>query len=137
MSSTSRPTTAIIIAMAAFLVGTLALACSPATPRASDVNTDRAALAALYNATNGSSWRDDTNWLSNRPLGGWHGVSTDADGRVTKLVLVSNQLSGPIPSELGNLANLRALSLGNNQFSGCVPVKLFDNYVASLGLPSC
>ena len=51
--------------------------------------------------------------------------------------LRDNQLSGPIPSELGNLDNLRALSLGNNQFSGCVPVKLFDNYVASLGLPSC
>ena len=55
------------------------------TPRAGDVNTDRAALAALYNATNGSSWRDDTNWVSSRPLGEWHGVSTDADGRVTEL----------------------------------------------------
>ena len=48
--------TAIIIALAAFLIATLALACSSATPRAGAVNTDRAALAALYNATNGSSW---------------------------------------------------------------------------------
>ena len=103
-------------------------------------NTDRAALAALYNATNGSSWQDDTNWLSNRPLGEWHGVSTDADGRVTKLVLGSNQLTGPIPSELGNLANLQDLELRDNQFSGYVPVKLLDmtsNDVASLGQPSC
>ena len=53
------------------------------------------------------------------------------------LSLDSNQLSGSIPSELANLDNLRALSLGNNQFSGCVPVKLFDNIVPSLGLPSC
>ena len=74
------------------------------------MNTDRAALAALYNATNGSSWQDDTNWLSNRPLGDWHGVSTDADGRVADLRLDGNQLSGSIPSELGNLAYLPATS---------------------------
>ena len=116
MSITNKPATAIIIALAAFLIATLALACSSATPRAGDVNTDRAALAALYNATNGSSWRDDTNWVSNRPLGEWHGVSTDADGRVA------------------------GLDLRDNQFSGCVPVKLLDMTsidVASLGLPSC
>ena len=125
MSITSRPATAIIIiALAAFLTATLALACSSATRRAGDVNTDRAALAALYNATNGSSWQDDTNWLSNRPLGEWHGISTDADGRVTELSLGSNQLSGPIPSELGNLANLDTLSLYGNQLSGSMPSEL-------------
>ena len=131
MSITSRPATAIIIALAVFLTATLALACSSATRRAGDVNTDRASLAALYNATN---------WLSNGPLGEWHGISTDADGRITELVLDSNQLSGPIPSELGNLDNLQWLSLGGNQLSGCVPAKLLDvpsNDVASLGLPSC
>ena len=137
MYVTNKPATAIIIALAAFLIATLALACSSATPRAGDVNTDRAALATLYNATNGSSWQNDTNWLSNGQLGEWHGVSTDADGRVAGLSLLGNQLSGAIPSELANLDNLRALSLGNNQFSGCVPVKLFDNIVPSLGLPSC
>ena len=164
MYVTNKPATAIIIALAAFLIATLALACSSATPRAGDVNTDRAALAALYNATNGSSWLVDTNWLSNGPLGEWHGVSTDADGRVAELDLDGKQLSGPIPSELGNLGNLEvlwlrdnqlsgpipselanldnliALSLGNNQFSGCVPVKVLDmtaNYVTSVGLPSC
>ena len=137
MYVTNKPATAIIIALAAFLIATLALACSSATPSAGDVNTDRAALATLYNATNGSSWQNDTNWLSNGQLGEWHGVSTDADGRVAGLSLLGNQLSGAIPSELANLDNLRALSLGNNQFSGCVPVKLFDNIVPRLGLPSC
>ena len=123
MSITSRPAI-IIIASAAFLTATLALACSSATRRAGDVNTDRAALAALYNATNGSSWQDDTNWLSNGPLGEWHGVSTDADGRVAELDLDGKQLSGPIPSELGNLDNLEFLSLRDNQLSGPIPSEL-------------
>ena len=89
-----------------------------------DVNTDRATLAALYTTTNGSSWLDDTNWVSNRPLGEWHGVRTDADGRVTELNLDSNQLSGPIPSELGDLYNLQGLWLGDNQLSGPIPPEL-------------
>ena len=124
MYVTNKPATAIIIALAAFLIATLALACSSATPRAGDVNTDRAALATLYNATNGSSWLVDTNWLSNGPLGEWHGVSTDADGRVAGLSLLGNQLSGPIPSELGNLTNLERLSLWGNQLSGPIPSEL-------------
>ena len=124
MYVTNKPATAIIIALAAFLIAILALACSSATPRAGDVNTDRAALAALYNATNGSSWLVDTNWLSNGPLGEWHGVSTDADGRVADLHLSHNQLSGPIPSALGNLTNLERLSLWGNQLSGPIPSEL-------------
>ena len=91
---------------------------------AGDVNTDRAALVALYNVTNGSSWLVDTNWLSNRPLGEWYGVSTDADGRVTGLSLGDNQLSGSIPSELGNLANLEFLWLSGNELSGSIPSEL-------------
>ena len=47
MYVTNKPATAIIIVLAAFLIATLALACSSATRRAGDVNTDRAALAAL------------------------------------------------------------------------------------------
>ena len=137
MSITSKPATAIIIALAAFLIATLALACSSATPRAGDVNTDRAALAALYKATNGSGWQYDTNWLSNQPLGEWEGVSTDADGRVTDLRLGDNQLSGLIPSELGNLDNLEWLNLSNNQLSGLIPSELgnLDN-LELLGLGS-
>ena len=94
------------------------------TPRAGDVNTDRAALGALYTTTSGSNWKDDANWLSNRPLGEWRGVSTDADGRVTQLSLGDNRLSGSIPPELGNLANLESLYLGDNRLSGSIPPEL-------------
>ena len=50
-------------------------------------NTDRAALVALYNATDGPNWIDNTNWLSEAPLGEWYGVETDPSGRVVELVL--------------------------------------------------
>ena len=85
---------------------------------------DRAALVALYEATDGENWTDNTNWLSNRPLGDWHGVRTDASGRVTRLDLRENQLSGSIPSELGDLANLQWLDLRKNQLSGSIPPEL-------------
>ena len=46
--------------------------------------TDREALVALYNATEGEDWIFSNNWLSDAPLGEWKGVTTNADGRVTR-----------------------------------------------------
>ncbi len=90
----------------------------------SSPETDRAALVALYNSTNGPNWHGSANWLSDAPLGGWHGVTTGNNGRVIELNLNWNGLSGEIPPELGNLANLTELALGSNQLSGEIPSKL-------------
>ena len=86
--------------------------------------TDRAVLVALYEATNGANWTNNTNWLSDRPLSEWFGVRTDANGRVTHLELVDNGLSGSLPSSLGNLTNLQELGLRFNQLSGSPPSSL-------------
>ena len=43
---------------------------APGTPE-----SDRAALVALYEATDGENWTNNTNWLSDRPIGEWYGVS--------------------------------------------------------------
>ena len=48
---------------------------------------DRAALEALYDTTNGANWANNTNWNSSAPLDQWYGVFTNANGRVTQLVL--------------------------------------------------
>ena len=91
---------------------------------AGEAATDRAALVALYNATDGANWHNNGNWLSNAPMGEWHGVTTDSDGRVTRLWLAGNQLTGSIPAELGNLANLTQLVLDINQLTGEIPAEL-------------
>ena len=68
---------------------------APAAPAASgSAETDREALVALYNATDGENWDESENWLSDAPLGEWEGVTTNDDGRVTKLELRANALSG-------------------------------------------
>ena len=94
------------------------------TPRTPSTDPDRAVLVALYEATNGANWMNNTNWLSDQPLGEWFGVTTDENGRVTGLRLRENRLSGSLPSELGNLTNLQRLDLYNNALSGALPSSL-------------
>ena len=85
---------------------------------------DREALVALYNATGGANWTNNDGWLTNAPIGQWYGVTTDASGRVTRLDLADNQLTGSIPDELGSLANLEELWLSENQLTGEISVEL-------------
>ncbi len=86
--------------------------------------SDRDALVAFYNATDGPNWKNNTNWLSDRPLGEWHGVYTDSYGRVVALEFERNQLSGELPPELGNLADLELLAIIDNQLTGPIPAEL-------------
>ena len=96
-------------------------------------NPDRAALEALYRATDGPNWVNDDNWLTDAPLGEWHGVLTDSVGRVTDMFLAGQQtlgrwsgngLTGPIPPELGDLSALKGLILAGNDLTGPIPPEL-------------
>ena len=81
---------------------------------------EREALVALYNATDGANWTYNDNWLSQEPVATWHGVFTDENGHVARLVLARNGLRGSIP-DLGALTDLTNLDLGLNRLSGSIP----------------
>ena len=86
---------------------------------------DRAALKVLYTATDGRNWTDNTNWRRfNVPLSEWHGVSTDAEGRVAELRLSANGLTGTIGAGLGVLTRLTGLYLNDNELTGTIPPEL-------------
>ena len=98
-------------------------------------NLDRAALIALYEATDGPNWVNSENWLTDSPLGDWYGVDTDGSGRVVRLHLAGirdlrseayepHGLTGSIPPELGNLTALAQLHLGYNTLTGRIPPEL-------------
>lgn len=112
----------------------LALAALWPTAAVAQGEADRAALEALYHATGGDGWTDNTNWLSAAPLGDWHGVEVD-EGRVTGLHLggwderarrhVGNGLTGSLPPELGQLSRLRRLEIaGNGGLTGPIPAEV-------------
>jgi len=109
--------------------------------------SDSLALVAFYNSTNGDTWTDNTNWLSNEPIDDWEGIVVE-NGRVNnlaltennlignlpleigdltylnKIILWDNMLSGNIPSEIGNLKSIEGLYLNNNQLSGSIPTTI-------------
>lgn len=90
-------------------------------------NLDRAALEALYAATNGAHWRANDGWLTgSEPTAhcAWFGVACDVAGRVVSLALPANNLNGPLPAELAGLSSLQQLNLGGNELSGSLPPQL-------------
>ena len=115
---------------------TAATATARGIARLTVFSPDRAPLVALFNATNGPGWLRNDNWLTDRPLAQWHGVRTDADGRVTWVDLVGqldsrhnwirHGLKGTIPPEVGRLGKLRGLWLYGNEISGTIPAELGD-----------
>lgn len=80
-------------------------------------SVERAALIALYNATDGANWTNNTNWCSDKPLSEWYGIET-RERNVTSISLGSNNLKGEIPLEFGNLRELKSLSLYTNNLTG-------------------
>ncbi len=75
-------------------------------------------LVLFYNSTRGPIWRVQTNWLTDKPYGEWHGVTTDSDGNVVELVLEGNGLGGNPTPLLDSLVHLKRLDLNSNFFDG-------------------
>jgi len=79
------------------------------------LESDRLALIALYNSTNGPAWYQKAGWNPGGGPGdspcGWYGV-TCAGGRVTELNLLESGLDGSLPPAIGNLDQLKKLVIG-------------------------
>ena len=83
---------------------------------------DSLALVALYEATGGASWVNT--WDLSLPMDEWYGVILSESGCVVQLNLHSNQLSGNIPGDIGNLSSLTHLYLYENNLIGSIPLEI-------------
>jgi hypothetical protein len=54
------------------------------------------ALVDLYNKCNGAGWVKHKNWCTGAPLHTWEGVTLDEGGNVSRLDLISNNLTGTL-----------------------------------------
>ena len=117
----------------ALLTAVLAVSCGdgpaepdpPPTPPP-PIRPELVPLWALHESTNGPEWRRRDNWLTDAAVETWAGVTVDDQGRVSRLDLTGNNLSGEIPPELGDLAGLEWLWLDANELSGPIPAELGD-----------
>jgi uncharacterized protein YjdB len=94
----------------------------------------RAALMALYDALDGNSWVNKTNWGDpDKPLSDWYGVF--APGNIVKEIsLTYNGLAGEVPAAIGDIATLESLNLGGNAITA-VPAELSKlRNLSTLGL---
>ncbi|MEM9337183.1 MAG: hypothetical protein AAGA66_00520 [Bacteroidota bacterium] len=93
---------------------------------------ERQALVDLYQATDGDNWTNTKEgnkpWLINdpqSPVSDWFGV-TVSNGRVTRLSLTNNELTGLLPASIQQLSSLQVLSLGRNKLSGPLIAEVFN-----------
>ncbi len=87
---------------------------------------ERKALLTFYEALGGPDWIERDFWGSDRPVGEWHGVATDAEGRVVQLTIYDNNLTGELSPAICHLQRLHTLHLSFNKISGALPDGLGD-----------
>lgn len=88
---------------------------------------DSLALVAIYNATHGERWT--YNWKFELPLSetNWPGIFVDVVGgelRVVDLSLMSFNLEGTLPNELGWLSAMTKLKVQRNKLEGPLPASV-------------
>lgn len=81
------------------------------------------ALVAIYQSTHGEDWVNRTGWLEDKNVCNWYGVSCNA-GTIVALDLFGNNLSGPLPLEIGGFPDLKTLTLNDNSLTGPIPLTI-------------
>ena len=98
---------------------------SPRLSAQCDPVSDSLALVALYHATGGDNWVDNSNWLvEGQGIETWSEVAVNGDGCVTGLYFYSNGLVGNIPYEVGDLLHLKQLVFSENGITGNIPLEI-------------
>ena len=116
--------------------------------------TDKEVLVKIYDEMGGDTWRRKLNWKSALRIGRWSGVTTEEHGGVRRVISIrlnnngldnsipeevdhmtllkelwmdeNDDITGSIPSEVGNLGNLESLHLHETGISGSIPSELGD-----------
>jgi len=85
-------------------------------------------LCILYQATNGDFWINRNNWMDvERSECEWHGIACDDNELIIEEIdLSGNNITGPLPYEIGSLSNLKSLNIASNALRGTIPERLFD-----------
>src|SRR5687768_15030723 len=107
----------IVVALAMFVAAS-AFASVPAS--------QRDALIAIYNASDGPSWTGRGGWLGAAGTEcSWYGVvCNDAQTSVVEIILVANNLGGTISPSIGSFPDLRTLLLYDNALAGEIPATI-------------
>jgi leucine rich repeat protein len=94
--------------------------------------SERSILESFYKALDGDKWEHKENWLSDKPLNEWYGITTDEKGKVVKIQL-SDTMTGKVPANLKHLKRLQSLHL--NCMAGGIRLEV-NNYpsLKELGL---
>lgn len=125
---------------------TALLLCGPISAQIS--TADFEALRAIYEATGGAGWTNNTGWdFKNataddvKPYNaqegtGWFGINEIRKGRVSKLELPANGLTGELPEAIYALDGMRTLNLSGNGLTGSLSpeigqLKLMSSFILS------
>ena len=76
---------------------------------------DSLALVSLYSSTTGTQWSTSTNWLHGN-VGSWYGIGIGG-GRVIRIILPNNNLSGAVSDSIANLDSLKRIDLSGNNLT--------------------
>ena len=72
-----------------------------------NLETDRRALLAVYNATGGAGWTHKNGWEDNSDdLSVWYGVSVKS-GRVCAVIMGANKLNGELRASFASICRCR------------------------------
>lgn len=79
---------------------------------------DKAAVEALYTATNGAYWINNTRWMKGDPCNDlWYGIYC-LSGRILQINMAYNNMTGSLPAALAQATMLQVLRLYSNLLTG-------------------